>query len=184
MSGAGTVGAAGVPHPGRVQPSAILNAEQQPGRGVGGARVSRADRAIAARRVAPRERRRRQLGAQQRQRRRPAPRRGMAEQRPRRRRAPERARLQRPACEFRRWPLAAKAGTTPCLVQRWQRLLAQACSAGNAALHGGAAMRRARGARAAACACRCVFVAPFADVCRLLQTRGIAASQGVRRDPD
>ncbi len=32
------------------------------------------------------------------------PRRGVAEQRPRRRRAPERARLQRPACEFRRWP--------------------------------------------------------------------------------
>jgi len=37
MSGAGTIGAARVPHPARVQPRAILHAEQQPGRGVGGA---------------------------------------------------------------------------------------------------------------------------------------------------
>ena len=69
VSGAGTGGAAGLPHPAGIQPSAVLDAEQQPGRGVGGARPSRADCAVAARRVAPGERRRRQPGARPRQRR-------------------------------------------------------------------------------------------------------------------
>jgi hypothetical protein len=53
----------------------------------------------------------------------------------------------------RRWPVQPRLGTMPCLVLRWQRLLAQGCGAGRAALCGQATPRRARGAQAAACAC-------------------------------